>query len=195
MIIPLEIPKEFEKDLDPGSHDNIVRGLRRCVLDIRANLERPDIVKMAGNYEAETLEMLANAFEKVIGLEKEPPSETEKQGEPKKVALRLVRRTGEIRNADVKPSVQDLMSSLLVQQAYDKEHPEEAAAAAAERHERMAARAKTVSEPEPTEKQVAFAKKIAERLDVDLPEEYTRTAYSEFIGEWKDCIGYDRDER
>lgn len=184
MIIPLEIPKEFEKDLAPGSHDNIVRGLRRCVLDIRANLERPDIVKMAGNYEAETLEMLANAFEKVIGLEKEPPSETEKQGEPKKVALRLVRRTGEIRNADVKPSVQDLMSSLLVQQAYDKEHPEEAAAAAAERHERMAARAKIVSEPEPTEKQVAFAKKIAERLDVDLPEEYTRTAYSEFIGDW-----------
>ena len=36
---------------------------------------------------------------------------------------------------------------------------------------------------EPTEKQIAFATKIAWTLGIDLPEEYSISAYSDFITE------------
>ena len=37
----------------------------------------------------------------------------------------------------------------------------------------------------PTEKQVDFAEAIAKELGLDLPKEYTKSAYGEFIGEWQ----------
>ena len=37
----------------------------------------------------------------------------------------------------------------------------------------------------PTEKQVDFAEAIAAELGLDLPKEYTKSAYGEFIGEWQ----------
>lgn len=36
----------------------------------------------------------------------------------------------------------------------------------------------------PTEKQEAFAAKISQVLDIPMPAEYTRQAYSEYIEEW-----------
>lgn len=41
-------------------------------------------------------------------------------------------------------------------------------------------------EQPPTEKQIKFAEAIAEKLDLELPEEDTKAAYTEFISEWKD---------
>ena len=40
----------------------------------------------------------------------------------------------------------------------------------------------------PTEKQVKYAKYLAERMDEDLPEEYTKEAYSDFIAKWKPAV-------
>ena len=40
----------------------------------------------------------------------------------------------------------------------------------------------------PTEKQEAFAAKISERLDIPMPDEYSKKAYSEYIEEWKDWL-------
>lgn len=37
----------------------------------------------------------------------------------------------------------------------------------------------------PTEKQVDFAEAIAKELGLDLPKEYTKSAYGEFIREWQ----------
>ena len=37
----------------------------------------------------------------------------------------------------------------------------------------------------PTDKQIDFAETIAKELGLDLPKEYTKFAYSEFIGEWQ----------
>lgn len=39
---------------------------------------------------------------------------------------------------------------------------------------------------EPTQKQIDFAESIAEALDLELPAEFTKAAYSKFISEWKD---------
>ena len=36
----------------------------------------------------------------------------------------------------------------------------------------------------PTEAQVKYAEAISDLLGVDLPDEETKAAYSEFIGEW-----------
>lgn len=43
----------------------------------------------------------------------------------------------------------------------------------------------------PTEAQVEFAEKIAEKLDLELPEDFTREAYSGFISEWKDDMYFE----
>ena len=40
----------------------------------------------------------------------------------------------------------------------------------------------------PTEKQEAFAAKISERLDIPMPDEYSKKAYSKYIEEWKDWL-------
>ena len=38
----------------------------------------------------------------------------------------------------------------------------------------------------PTEKQISFAKHLAAKADVELPDEFSKRAYSEFIDTWKD---------
>lgn len=40
----------------------------------------------------------------------------------------------------------------------------------------------------PTEKQEAFAAKISEQLEIDMPAEYSKRAYSKYIEEWKDWL-------
>ena len=40
----------------------------------------------------------------------------------------------------------------------------------------------------PTQKQVAYAKYLAERMREDLPKEYTKTAYSDFISRWAPVV-------
>jgi len=40
----------------------------------------------------------------------------------------------------------------------------------------------------PTEKQIAYAKYLAERMCQKLPEEFTKEAYSEFIDKWKPIV-------
>ena len=47
-----------------------------------------------------------------------------------------------------------------------------------------------------TEAQIRFAEAIVDRLGIELPEEKTKAAYSDFISEWKDdfedeCYGID----
>jgi hypothetical protein len=37
----------------------------------------------------------------------------------------------------------------------------------------------------PTEKQIAYAEYLAKRMCQELPKEYTKKAYSDFIGKWK----------
>lgn len=46
---------------------------------------------------------------------------------------------------------------------------------------------------EPTEKQVAYAKYLAQRMCQELPEEYTKKAYSDFIGKWKLIVKHEDD--
>lgn len=38
----------------------------------------------------------------------------------------------------------------------------------------------------PTQKQIEFVEAIADKLDLYLPDEFTKEAYSEFISVWKD---------
>jgi long-subunit fatty acid transport protein len=37
----------------------------------------------------------------------------------------------------------------------------------------------------PTEKQYSYASSISEKLNIDLPEEFSKSAYSEFIDKYK----------
>ena len=41
---------------------------------------------------------------------------------------------------------------------------------------------------EPTEKQVKYAKYLAHRMCEELPKEYTKQAYSDFISKWKPAV-------
>ena len=40
----------------------------------------------------------------------------------------------------------------------------------------------------PTQKQEQYAKYLAKRMCQDLPKEYTKTAYSDFIDRWKPVV-------
>lgn len=40
----------------------------------------------------------------------------------------------------------------------------------------------------PTEKQECFAAVISQALDIPMPAEYTKQAYSEYIEEWRDWL-------
>ena len=40
----------------------------------------------------------------------------------------------------------------------------------------------------PTEKQVEYAKYLAERMCQELPSDYTKQAYSDFIDKWKPIV-------
>lgn len=40
----------------------------------------------------------------------------------------------------------------------------------------------------PTDKQGDFAARISERLNIAMPEEYSKKAYSKYIEEWKDWL-------
>ena len=40
----------------------------------------------------------------------------------------------------------------------------------------------------PTQRQEEYAKYLAKRMCEDLPKEYTRTAYSDFISRWKPVV-------
>ena len=40
----------------------------------------------------------------------------------------------------------------------------------------------------PTEKQIAYAEYLAERMCQELPSEFTKEAYSEFISKWKPVV-------
>lgn len=44
-----------------------------------------------------------------------------------------------------------------------------------------------------TEKQIEYAKYLAKRMCVDLPEELTKHAYSEFISKWKPIVKHEDD--
>lgn len=41
---------------------------------------------------------------------------------------------------------------------------------------------------EPTEKQIEYAKYLAKRMCQELPSEFTKKAYSEFISKWKPVV-------
>lgn len=41
---------------------------------------------------------------------------------------------------------------------------------------------------EPTKKQIEYAKYLAERMCVELPTEFTKQEYSEFISKWKPAV-------
>ena len=45
----------------------------------------------------------------------------------------------------------------------------------------------------PTEKQVEYAKYLAQRMGVELPKENTKQAYSDFISKWKPVIKHEDD--
>lgn len=40
----------------------------------------------------------------------------------------------------------------------------------------------------PTQKQIEYAIYLAKRMCQELPEEYTKSAYSEFISKWKPIV-------
>lgn len=44
---------------------------------------------------------------------------------------------------------------------------------------------------EPTQKQVEYAEYLAKRMCQDLPSEYTKEAYSEFISKWKPIVKHE----
>lgn len=46
---------------------------------------------------------------------------------------------------------------------------------------------------EPTEKQVMYAKYLAQRMYQELPKEYTKKAYSDFIEKWKPIVKHEDD--
>lgn len=41
---------------------------------------------------------------------------------------------------------------------------------------------------EPTERQIKYAKYLAKRMCQELPKEFTKTAYSNFISKWKPAV-------
>ena len=43
----------------------------------------------------------------------------------------------------------------------------------------------------PTDKQVAYAKYLAQRMCQELPDEYTKDAYSKFISKWKPIVKHE----
>lgn len=45
----------------------------------------------------------------------------------------------------------------------------------------------------PTDKQVAYAAYLAKRMCQELPEEFTKEAYSEFISKWKPIVKQEDD--
>lgn len=45
----------------------------------------------------------------------------------------------------------------------------------------------------PTEKQVEYAKYLAQRMGVELPKENTKQAYSDFISKWKPVVKHEDD--
>ena len=45
----------------------------------------------------------------------------------------------------------------------------------------------------PTEKQVEYAKYLAQRMCVELPKENTKQAYSDFISKWKLAVKHEDD--
>ena len=45
----------------------------------------------------------------------------------------------------------------------------------------------------PTDKQIDYAKYLTKRMCVDLPSEYTKEAYSEFISKWKPVVKHEDD--
>lgn len=47
-------------------------------------------------------------------------------------------------------------------------------------------KAKYIKPDVPTDKQIEFAESISDDLEIPLPKEFTKQAYSEFITEWKD---------
>lgn len=44
----------------------------------------------------------------------------------------------------------------------------------------------------PTYRQIEFAEKIAETLCLDLPQDYTKEAYSDFISEWSEDYYFEK---
>ena len=46
---------------------------------------------------------------------------------------------------------------------------------------------------EPTQKQMEYAKYLAERMCVELPMKFTKEAYSEFISKWKPVVKHEDD--
>ena len=40
----------------------------------------------------------------------------------------------------------------------------------------------------PTEKQIEYARYLAQRMCKDLPKDFTRQAYSDFISKWKPVV-------
>ena len=45
----------------------------------------------------------------------------------------------------------------------------------------------------PTEKQVEYAKYLAQRMGVELPKENTKQSYSDFISKWKHVVKHEDD--
>ena len=45
----------------------------------------------------------------------------------------------------------------------------------------------------PTERQVKYAKYLAQRMCVELPKEDTKQAYSDFISKWKPAVKHEDD--
>ena len=45
----------------------------------------------------------------------------------------------------------------------------------------------------PTEKQVEYARYLAKRMSVELPHDFTKNAYSEFISKWKPVVKHEDD--
>lgn len=45
----------------------------------------------------------------------------------------------------------------------------------------------------PTDKQIDYAKYLAQRMCQELPKEYTKEAYSEFILKWKPIVKHEDD--
>lgn len=43
----------------------------------------------------------------------------------------------------------------------------------------------------PTEKQTKYAKYLSERMCQDLPKDFTKEAYSEFISKWKPVVEHE----
>ena len=152
MILQVEIPKEFEQDFRNYRFNDC---FQRCIADIRERLGRHNS-GIAGNYEAETLEMLAAAFKK-----------------SKEVSV-------EISDPEQQTSV---FQRALDQLHYDQAHPEEAAARREKRDAEYLSQA--AAEEVPTAKQIVFARKLSRYFNEPLPETNTKKAYSDYISRLK----------